>query len=186
MLKKIFLYLLFFSQVFFVSNNAYAKRSNLTVAGDITQILVPAAGLGVATYYEDREGQKEFIKSFVVNTGLLFALKYSMKDTKWGKRPNGGRESFPSGHSAAAFHGAFFMQNRYGSKFGIPGMALASFTGYTRIEGDYHHLRDVLGGAALAFGVTYFMVDKYNNADTVKISTEVDKKAALIDFKMAL
>ncbi len=160
-------------------NQAIAK-SNLTQAGDITQILVPVAGIGVATYKQDKEGQKQFVKSFLVNTALLFTLKYSFKNTEWGTRPNGGKYSFPSGHSAAAFQGAFFLNRRYGLEYGAPAIAAAGFTGYTRVRGDYHHWRDVIGGAALAFGVTYFMVSKYDHL--IQVNTDVKKNQATLDL----
>lgn len=176
-MKKIFLITFILLQV----NQALA-RSNLTLAGDITQVLVPVAGIGIATYKDDKEGQKQFIKSFIVNTGLLFALKYAFKNTEWGTRPNGGKYSFPSGHSAAAFQGAFFLNKRYGLEYGAPAMIVAGFTGYTRARGNYHHWRDVFGGAALAFGVTHFMVSKYN--DKVQIHTDVRKDQAMLDLKV--
>lgn len=169
----------------FSATNAMAKRSSLSVAGDITQIVVPASAFGIALYKGDKEGQKEFAKSFIVNTGLMFALKYAFKDTEWGKRPNGGKYSFPSGHSAAAFSGAFFLQKRYGLEYGAPALALAGFTGYTRVKGNYHNWRDVIGGAALAFGVNHFFVSKYNKED-VNVTTNVGKNAAFVDVKMKL
>ena len=166
----------------FQANNALA-RSDLTTAGDITQIAVPLAAFGIATYKGDREGQKEFLKSFLVNTALTHALKYAFKDSDWGTRPNGGKNSFPSGHAATAFQGAFFLQTRYGYEYGLPAMAVAGFTGYTRVEGDYHHWRDVVGGAALAFGVNYFLVSKYNS-EAVKLSTDISKDRAVVGVKM--
>jgi membrane-associated phospholipid phosphatase len=167
------------------STNAFAKRSNLSVAGDITQILVPATALGIATYKGDTEGQKELAKSFLTNMAVTYAMKFAFKNTQWGKRPNGGKYSFPSGHSASAFGGAFFLQTRYGIGYGAPALAAAAFTGYTRIQGKYHNVRDVIGGAVIAFGANYFFVNKYNNENT-KITADVSKNTALVDVKMAL
>jgi membrane-associated phospholipid phosphatase len=162
-----------------------AERSNLIVAGDITQIAVPVAAFGVALYKGDKEGQKEFAKSFIVNTAMVYALKFAFKNSDWGRRPNGGKYSFPSGHTAAAFSGAFFLQTRYGTEYGAPAMAAAAFTGYTRVKGKYHHWRDVVGGAAIAFGANYFFVNKYNN-DAVKVAADVQKGGAAIGFNVKL
>lgn len=165
--------------------NIASARSNLTIAGDITQIAVPLTALGMATYKGDTEGQKEFAKSFLTNIAVVYALKYATKNTEWGERPNGGKYSFPSGHSAAAFSGAFFLNTRYGKEYGIPAMALAGFTGYTRVKGKYHHWRDVIGGAAVAFGANYFFVTKFGDEST-KVSTSVSKNAAVVGVNMPL
>jgi membrane-associated phospholipid phosphatase len=162
------------------TSNALAK-SNLTAAGDITQIALPLSAFGMATYRGDEEGQKEFAKSFVVNLGLTYALKYGLRNTDLDKRPNGGKHSFPSGHSAAAFQGAFFIQKRYGSEYGVPAIALAGFTGYTRVRGDYHHWRDVVGGAALAYGVNHFLVTKYEDQS---VSASIDKDKVVLATKI--
>lgn len=163
--------------------NCFA-RSSLTVAGDITQILVPLGALGIATYKGDKEGQKEFAKSFLTTMAVTYALKYSLKDTKWGERPNGGTHSFPSGHTAAAGSGAFFLNTRYGLAYGAPAIALTAFTGYTRVKGDYHHWRDVIGGTVIAFGANYFFVTKYQ--DKVQVSTNFSKDTASLTFNIKL
>ena len=166
------------------STYAFAAKSSLTTAGDVTQVLVPLTAIGIATYKGDTEGQKEFLKSFAVNTAMIFALKYSLRNTEWGTRPNGGKHSFPSGHAAAAFQGAFFLQNRYGIEYGAPAMAVAGFTGYTRVKGKYHHWRDVIGGTALAFGVNHFLVSRYEDEKVVQVSTNVGRNTAMLGMQV--
>lgn len=166
-------------------NLAFAGRSSLTVAGDITQLAVPLGAMGIAVYKGDKEGQKEFAKSFLTNMAVVYALKYALKDSDWGERPNGGKYSFPSGHSASAFGGAFFLQTRYGKEYGIPSIALAGFTGYTRVKGEYHHWRDVIGGAVIAFGANYLFVNKYGES-TAKITTGLTKDGGVVAVKMDL
>ena len=182
MIKKRIITLLVVVATILQANNAIA-RSNLTTSGDILMVAVPLTALGIATYRDDTEGQKEFIKSFLVNTALTHALKFSLKNTSLDKRPNGKRYSFPSGHAAAAFQGAFFLQTRYGTEYGAPAIALSAFTGYTRVHAKAHHWRDVVGGAALAFGVNYFLVTKYNNEKT-QISAGLDHKTAMLNVSM--
>ena len=181
------LFLSCFLSVFIMvwSNLSFAGRSSLTVAGDITQLAVPLGAMGIAFYKGDKEGQKEFAKSFLTNMAVVYALKYALKDSDWGERPNGGKYSFPSGHSASAFGGAFFLQTRYGKEYGIPAMALAGFTGYTRVKGDYHHWRDVIGGAVIAFGANYFFVNKYGE-NTAKVTTGITKDGGIVAVKMDL
>ena len=160
--------------------NTALARSNLTTSGDILQIAIPVVALGTSFYKDDVEGEKEFVKSFLVNTAITHGIKFAMKDTQWGKRPNGGTYSFPSGHSSSAFQGAFFLQERYGIEYGAPAIGLAALTGYSRVKGNYHHWRDVIGGAAIAFSVNYFMVDEYKD----KLSINIGKDIAMLDFKM--
>ena len=158
-------------------------KSNLTNAGDILQIAIPAAAFGVATYNQDYEGQKEFAISFATIMGITYIAKYSLKNTSWSKRPNGGSESFPSGHTASAFGGAFFLQQRYGIIYGAPAIALAALTGYSRVKGDYHHSRDVIGSTIIAASVNYFLVNKYNN-EQIDISADIGKDSAMLNFRM--
>jgi len=67
-------------------------------------------------------------------------------------RPNGGHQSFPSGHTASAFAGAAFLQRRYGWKVGVPACFAATFVGYSRVESHNHYTSDVVAGAAIAIG----------------------------------
>ena len=158
-------------------------KSTLTTSGDILQIAIPAAALGIATYKGDTEGQKEFLKSFLVNTAITHITKIALKNSSWGKRPSGGKYSFPSGHTASAAQGAFFLQTRYGYEYGAPAIALAAFTGYTRVKGKHHHFRDVVGGAAIAFGVNYFLVSKFEK-EKVNITTDIAKDRVILGMNL--
>lgn len=160
--------------------NIVLAKSNIDASGDVLQIAIPLAAFGTTYYKNDDVGKKEFIQSFLVTTGLTHALKYSLHNTSLNERPNGKDYSFPSGHTASAFQGAFFLQKRYGSEYGVPAMALAAFTGYTRVKGDYHHWRDVIGAAGLSFGVNYFLVNKYEKQ---QISVDVTKDTTMLNFK---
>ena len=161
-----------------LTSNAYAT-SGLTTTGDILQIAIPTAAFGISTYKDDRDGQIEFLTSFTATMAATYAIKYALKDTEWSDRPNGGTESFPSGHSSSAFGGAFFLQQRYGSMYGAPAIALAALTGYSRVEGDYHHWRDVFGSMLVAGVANYFLVDKYNE-DEFKVTADINNKQALL------
>ena len=116
----------------------------------------------------------------MVNTAIAKGLKYTLKRTSLDERPNGKHYSFPSGHSASAFGGAFFFQQRYGVEYGAPAIVLASVTGYSRVKGDYHHWRDVIGGAVIALGTNYFMVSAYQPKN---LKLAIDKDGFLVDMK---
>ncbi|WP_206362839.1 phosphatase PAP2 family protein [Stenotrophobium rhamnosiphilum] len=87
----------------------------------------------------------DFAVSFVRMEVATYALKYAVN----AKRPNGGSQSFPSGHTAAAFMGAEFIRKEYGPWWGLPAYGAASWVGYTRVKSHNHYWRDVIGGAAL-------------------------------------
>lgn len=62
--------------------------------------------------------------------------------------------SFPSGHTAAAFAGASVLASQTKHAWvKVASYTAASLVGYSRIETDHHHLHDVLAGAALGAGV---------------------------------
>jgi len=143
-------------------SNVSAKDAIYT-CGDVLQIAIPAYAFGVTLIKDDHEGSKQFAYSCISTAVVVNGLKYATDDTPLGRRPNGGRHSFPSGHTSSAFQGAFFLQKRYGWKYGVPAMALAGFTAYTRLHGKYHHGRDVAAGIGIAFLLNWIFVEKFNN-----------------------
>jgi membrane-associated phospholipid phosphatase len=139
-----------------IAVSAYAA-DGFEQAGTVMQILIPAAAGGMALYKKDEEGLVQFSKSFLTTLGATYALKYSINE----ERPNGGSNGFPSGHAAAAFSGASFLQKRYGWEYGIPAYAAASFVGWSRVESENHYWHDVLAGAAIGVISTYIFTDAY-------------------------
>ncbi len=116
-------------------------------AGDILQIAIPLAGLGGTYLADDTEGRWMFAKGFGLNMVVVHTTKFAVD--KW--RPKGQNpDTFPSGHTAAAFGGASFIQTRYGYAYGIPSYALATFVGYSRIISENHYADDVVAGASIA------------------------------------
>lgn len=102
----------------------------------------------------------QFYKSFLTTVVVTHGMKHTIEK----ERPNGGGQSFPSGHTSAAFQGAAFIQKRYGLKYGIPAYVGASFVGYSRVESDKHYVEDVLAGAAIGTAAAYFFTTPYQNA----------------------
>lgn len=87
--------------------------------------------------------------NFLISLARMEFVTYGLKYAIDAKRPNGGGQSFPSGHTAAAFMGAEFIRKEYGWVLGAPAYAAASWVGYTRVESDNHYWHDVLGGALI-------------------------------------
>jgi membrane-associated phospholipid phosphatase len=94
-------------------------------------------------------------KSIILATAALaeLALVNGMKYSIGTLRPDGSaHNSFPSGHTATVFMAAEFLRREYGHKsvwYGIGGYAVATFTGYMRIQNNRHWLSDVVAGAGI-------------------------------------
>ena len=139
-----------------------ARADTLEEIGDVMQIALPAAGGAATLFLDDKEGQKQWIFSTALNFGTQATIKAVVDKT----RPNQGELSFPSGHTAAAFGGASFIQRRYGWGWGVPAYALAALTGYSRIDATAHDFFDVVGGATIGIFSTYIFTTPYEVGET--------------------
>ena len=88
---------------------------------------------------------------------LAHRLKYTVKE----RRPDGNKQSFPSGHVAIVVQSAEFMRKRYGWAYGLPAYAVATYVGFSRAETGAHYTRDILAGALIAFVSTDLITTKY-------------------------
>ncbi len=136
------------------ATNAHAG-SALTTYGDIAQIGIPLTAGAISLYKGDKEGFVQLAEGALYTVIATQGLKYAVN----AERPNGGDHSFPSGHTAAATQGAAYLQFRYGAAYGVPAYAAAALVGYSRVEGEYHHWRDVIAGMALATGIQYAVTE---------------------------
>ncbi|WP_207480354.1 phosphatase PAP2 family protein [Arenibaculum pallidiluteum] len=139
----------------------------LETFGDLMRYGIPLAAGGISAARDDREGLAQLGATFGVTLVLTEGLKETFDGTGWGKRPNGGREAFPSGHAAKAFSGAAYLHFRYGWEYGLPAAAVASVVGYSRVESDDHHVRDVIAGAALAYTTAFFLTEAVDDSATL-------------------
>ncbi|MDQ7045958.1 MAG: phosphatase PAP2 family protein [Sulfurimonas sp.] len=124
---------------------------------DILQVLIPLTAYGTTLYLDDEEGQTQFYKSFGTNLAVTYGLKFAVDK----KRPNGGNNSFPSGHTSAAFQGASFIHFRYGLKYSIPAYLAAAYVGYSRVATDAHYTTDVVVGALIGGLSSYYFTTEY-------------------------
>ncbi len=104
--------------------------------------------------------------------GLTYGLKYSVDR----ERPNGGDQSFPSGHTASAFMGASFLHYRYGWEYGVPAYAAAALVAYSRVDADKHYWEDVVAAAVLANVTAYIFTDTLNENVVIVPFADLRKK----------
>ncbi|HEX6998012.1 MAG TPA: phosphatase PAP2 family protein [Gammaproteobacteria bacterium] len=138
-------------------------------AGDVLRIALPAAAFALTVKRDDREGRRQFYKSFAANAGATLLLKATVdKD-----RPDGSDDdAFPSGHSSMAFQGAAFMHRRYGWRPAVPAYVLAAYTAWTRVDADEHDEADVLAGAALGIASSFLLAERRNTSVAASVGPD--------------
>lgn len=149
-----------------------ASQASYAGTNSSTSNAVAAAIPAVAAIYtysiNDVEGFQELTISCLVTAQLVTLLKNSVQR----ERPNHSNDqSFPSGHAAAAFVGASYMQNRYGLAWGLPLYAVACVISVQRVNVDAHYWTDVLAGAAIGWGAAKYFTICYPN---VKVEPQID------------
>jgi membrane-associated phospholipid phosphatase len=150
--------LLTFTAFAYLFSTCLAEASDaIQSAGDVLQFVLPATAAGLTLGYKDGRGALQFGESAVATLGVTYTLKYTVDET----RPNGGSQSFPSGHSSISFCSAEFMRKRYGWEYGIPAYALASFVAYSRVESREHYPHDVIAGAGIGILSSYIFTRPY-------------------------
>ena len=122
-----------------------ARADVVERAGDVGAILLPVGSAAGALIAKDHKGLAQLGEAYASAMAVVYVLKPLVDRT----RPDGGHQSFPSGHTASAFAGAAFLQMRYGWALGAPAYAVASFVGYSRVESKSHYTSDVAAGAAI-------------------------------------
>lgn len=154
MKKQISLLLLGF--ILLAGFSSVARAEDGTVkAGSALRVLIPLAAGGLAYTKDDREGLWQLIQSEFVTVVATEGLKRTVDST----RPNGEKESFPSGHASVSFAAAHFLQQRYGYTYGVPAYLASSFVAYSRVHGDQHHWKDVIGGAVIGIASSHYFTE---------------------------
>ena len=151
-MKKIVITLIFFAQLLY--------GDAIKTAGDILRIALPAISFTTPLYLKDYEGEKQYIKAFILNGAITYALKFNIKK----ERPDGSDNfSFPSGHTSLAFNASTFIHLRYGLGYGVPAYVASAFVGYSRIESNKHYIEDVIAGALIGSLSSYLLTSPYKN-----------------------
>jgi membrane-associated phospholipid phosphatase len=145
--------------------------------GDIGSIVLPASGLVAAAAHKDGKGALQLAEAY----GTTMAIVYVLKPVIDRQRPDGGGQSFPSGHSASAFAGAAFLQRRYGWSYGVPAYAVATFVAYSRVESKRHWTSDVIAGGAIGIATNLVFTHKWSR---VVVQPSVVPRGAELTFEI--
>lgn len=154
--------------------------SGFETYGDIGQIAIPVAAALISWGEEDIEGLKQFGYSFATTTALVQAMKFTID----AERPSGSGQSFPSGHTAAAFSGASYLQVRYGWHYGLPAYIAAGAVGWSREDAGHHYWRDIIAGAAIATGISYlFTMPLSGNLVVAPVAMKGDARGVGFNYR---
>jgi len=105
-------------------------------------------------------GDARLLETSVESITFTMLATYGLKSIVNRERPDGSSEdSFPSGHTSAAFAGATLIERELSRQYDDPWWSNlvylpATYVGISRLEGERHYLADILFGAALGIAIT--------------------------------
>ena len=140
-----------------VAPPAAVAGDDIERSGDIVATVLPVMAFAATLKEADREGTWQFAKTVLISQAMVHTLKRTVDRT----RPDGGRHSFPSGHTSAAFLGPGFVHLRYGLKYAWPMYIAAGWVGFTRVDSDRHYETDVAAGAAITMLTCVLIVNPF-------------------------
>ena len=141
-------------------NFCFAQKTATEKSGDMLANALPLSAFFTTLVFSN---QQKGILQFAESMATSIVITHSLKRIIDKPRPNGGRFSFPSGHTSSAFTGAAFLQRRHGWKIGLPSFLLASYVGFTRIKAQKHDIYDVATGAVIGIGSVYLFTKPFKN-----------------------
>ena len=160
-----------------VAQDQVNKR--VAFSADLFAFSLPLAGGSMSLFEEDWSGTEQAVFSF----GSTYVSALFLKRIINQERPNGDAYGFPSGHTAMAFSGATYIQERYGWQYGLPAYLLAGYVGWTRIYLKEHNVKQVFGGAFLGYFLSRYFTTPYGK-EGLKYSFLVGKKRAFLQVSL--
>lgn len=146
-------------------------QKGVAISTDVVAIALPVSALTLTLVERDWKGLLQGVETAAVTAAATLILKYSVKE--W--RPDrSNQHSFPSGHTAATFATAAYLQRRYGWWYGGPAYALACYTGWGRAFSKKHHWYDVLAGAAIGAGSAYIFTRPFARKHDLQVAPVSD------------
>ena len=126
---------------------AHAEKTNF-ISGPGTYLYL-AAGLGLPLLEKQNDHALRTLDSLVLSTAIAELTSHTTNKP----RPDGGRFSFPSEHTTAAFSIAT-MASTYHPEQAIYWFAGAAAIGQSRVQLRRHNWADVIAGAGVGFATS--------------------------------
>jgi membrane-associated phospholipid phosphatase len=155
----------------------FGSQDNAKNASDYLLYTLEAETLGTALATPSGDNPGNWVSSKAKGLGVEVAAELvtagatsAIKDATGRTRPNGGSNSFPSGHASTAFSSATLANRNLDSiqvsetarlPVQIGNILLATGVGWARVEGNDHFPSDVLAGAALGHFLSAFIYDAF-------------------------
>ncbi|MEE9372592.1 MAG: phosphatase PAP2 family protein [Saprospiraceae bacterium] len=133
-------------------NNVRNKYPDIDKSLDDYLMFAPTAMDVVFTLSDGHSNNLKNVSDIIIGEIIMYATTKSLKKIIDSRRPDGGRQSFPSGHTSQAFTGATLFFHHYKSKniwLASSAYALAIATGTFRVLNNRHWVSDVFFGAGL-------------------------------------
>lgn len=110
--------------------------------------------LAAAVCAVDQDRVEDFVIRGALQAALVWGMKQYFDGQPISRRPSGGGEGFPSGHTAAAFFGASDLAGKCFDdqpEAGALAYGAAGLTGFSRVHAGEHTPQQVWAGALIGF-----------------------------------
>ncbi|MCD8262869.1 MAG: phosphatase PAP2 family protein [Tannerellaceae bacterium] len=156
------------------------KRSDRRVPVDDYMQYIPAVGVYVTDWCGLKAKHSWQDRTILMATShlLMAGTVQTMKRTIRADCPDGGKRSFPSGHTATVFTGAHLLFREYkDTSFwpGIAGYTVATTTGLLRMVNRRYWFSDVVAGAGigiLSVEASYLLLPLFQKKDNLREQTD--------------
>lgn len=129
----------------------------IETTGTTLQIAIPTCAFALTVWKKDKNG---FVQMLFVLC-IVLTITHTIKILIPAPRPTGNAlNSFPSGHTAAAFAGTVFLALRYGWKYCLVFAPFAFFVAFSRLYAHKHWPIDVIASIILCIIVGLICVRK--------------------------
>lgn len=156
---------------------------------DDYMMLGPTA-LDVAfTLTDNVANNKKHLSDILIGELAMYITTKSLKKIIGSRRPNGGGQAFPSGHTSQAFTGATLLFHHYKNErflLASSGYLLATATGALRVLNNRHWVSDVFFGAGLGIlvgSLTYHLNPIGRMHDENRLGFQIGGNSMLLTWR---
>ena len=160
-------------------NNTHTSVDEFTLYAPAASVFILNAA-GVKGKHSFRQRAVIYATAALLSNGIVKTLKETTNVT----RPNGlVHNSFPSGHTTAAFLGAEFLYQEYKDVsiwYGVAGYLVAASTAVMCLTNDRHWVMDIVAGAGIGILCTKAAYWLHPYIDALFFGKDAEKASALV------